>query len=281
MRHSVNGQKAGSWRVKTDTLQSTGSVFADAYQYRLTLVSGEAGRTPRVGAVYVTASNSYRHGESLVEPHRLLWGEGLDVPPRSQMVYENGGEVWCNPTSLSMVMAYWAKKTGKRSLDQGNRGWRAAPTITPTAATATGPSTRSTPPPTASKPPSTASPPSARRSSGPRRSPRDRQHLLGTWRPDGRVHPGKFGAPARDPGFHQIRGRHRQRPRGGQQLGPQASLPARRVSQSVVRERLGRRRLPRAPRRLAHTRTYPGPRELVEEGYKWQVYFVKPETCSP
>jgi hypothetical protein len=118
-RHSVNGQKAGSWRVKTDTLQSTGSVFADAYQYRLALVSGEAGRTSRVGAVYVTASNSYRHGESLVGPHRSLWGEGLDVPPRSQMVYENGGEVWCSPTSLSMVMAYWAKKTGERSLDQG------------------------------------------------------------------------------------------------------------------------------------------------------------------
>ena len=66
-RHSVNGQKAGSWRVKTDTLQSTGSVFADAYQYRLALVSGEAGRTPRVGAVYMTASNSYRHGESTGE----------------------------------------------------------------------------------------------------------------------------------------------------------------------------------------------------------------------
>jgi hypothetical protein len=117
-RHSVDGQKAGDWRVLTDTLQSTGPVFADAYQYRLTLVSREGGRTPRVGAVYVTASNSYRHGESLVEPHRNLWGEDLRVPPRSQMVYEHGGEVWCSPTSLSMVMAYWAKKTGKQGLSQ-------------------------------------------------------------------------------------------------------------------------------------------------------------------
>jgi len=117
-RHSVDGQKAGDWRVLTDTLQSTGPVFADAYQYRLTLVSREGGRTPRVGAVYVTASNSYRHGESLVEPNRKLWGEDLRVPPRSQMVYEHGGEVWCSPTSLSMVMAYWAKKTGKQGLSQ-------------------------------------------------------------------------------------------------------------------------------------------------------------------
>jgi hypothetical protein len=34
------------------------------------------------------------------------------------MIYPNGGEVWCSPTSLSMVMAYWANKMGRRGLDQ-------------------------------------------------------------------------------------------------------------------------------------------------------------------
>jgi Peptidase_C39 like family len=117
-RHSVDGQRAGDWHVLTDTLQSIGPVFADAYQYRVTLLSKRAGRTPSVGAVYVTASNSYRNGEAFVGPNESLWGEDLSVPARSQMIYPDGGEVWCSPTSLSMVMAYWANKKGKRSLNQ-------------------------------------------------------------------------------------------------------------------------------------------------------------------
>jgi hypothetical protein len=117
-RHSVKGQRAGDWRVLTDTLQSIGHVFADAYQYRLTLRSKRKGRTPSVRAIYVTASDSYRNGKVLVGANESLWGKDLSVPARSQMIYPNGGEVWCSPTSLSMVMAYWANKTGVRSLDQ-------------------------------------------------------------------------------------------------------------------------------------------------------------------
>ena len=117
-RHSVNGQRAGDWRVLTDTLQSIGPLYADAYQYRLTLVSKRTGRTPRVRAIYVTASNSYRNGKALVGANETLWGKDLSVPARSQMIYPNGGEVWCSPTSLSMVMAYWANKAGRRSLNQ-------------------------------------------------------------------------------------------------------------------------------------------------------------------
>jgi hypothetical protein len=85
-RHSVNGQRAGDWRVLTDTLQSIGPVFADAYQYRVTLLSKREGRTPSVGAVYVTASNSYRNGETFVGPNESLWGEDIPVPERSQMI---------------------------------------------------------------------------------------------------------------------------------------------------------------------------------------------------
>lgn len=117
-RHSVDGQRAGDWRVLTDTLQSIGPLYADAYQYRLTLLSKRTERTPRVRAIYVTASNSYRNGEALVGANETLWGKDLSVPARSQMIYPNGGEVWCSPTSLSMVMAYWANKGGRRSLNQ-------------------------------------------------------------------------------------------------------------------------------------------------------------------
>lgn len=34
------------------------------------------------------------------------------------MIYPEGGQVWCSPTSLSMVLEYWARKTDKPGLDQ-------------------------------------------------------------------------------------------------------------------------------------------------------------------
>ena len=117
-RHSVNGQESGPWEVLTDTLQSKGPVFADAYQYRLTLFTEEWGVSPVVRGVSVAVSNSYRYGESLGTTGTRLWGQELGLPARSQMVYQDGGEVWCSPVSLSMVMAYWASKTGDSNLSQ-------------------------------------------------------------------------------------------------------------------------------------------------------------------
>jgi hypothetical protein len=118
-RHSVNGQSSGSWSVSTDTLQSRGPVFADAYQYRLTLFTSKRSVSPTVTGLSFTASNSYRHGEFLgVAGSSSYWGKDLPVPMRSQMIYPGGGEVWCSPTSLSMVMTYWSSKTGNRSLNQ-------------------------------------------------------------------------------------------------------------------------------------------------------------------
>lgn len=118
-RHSTDGQRSGDWRVLTDTLQSAGPVFAGAYQYRITLHSKKEGRSPQVRALFTVASDSYRHGDpSGIPALRAAWGRDLDVPRRSQMVYPDGGEVWCSPTSLSMVMAYWAKRTGRGALNQ-------------------------------------------------------------------------------------------------------------------------------------------------------------------
>lgn len=117
-RRSVNGQSSGNWSVATDTLQSRGPVFADAYQYRLTLFTNKRDVSPTVTGLSFTASDSYRHGEFLgVAGSSGYWGTDLSVPMRSQMIYPNG-EAWCNPTSLSMVMAYWSSKTGERSLNQ-------------------------------------------------------------------------------------------------------------------------------------------------------------------
>ena len=116
-RHSVNGQRSGAWEVLTDTLQSNGAAYADAYQYRLTLFAEQLGVSPAVRGVSVVASDSSRHGENLGAGGGS-WGWEIEVPARSQMVYPDGGEIWCSPTSLSMVMAYWAGQTGDPSLDQ-------------------------------------------------------------------------------------------------------------------------------------------------------------------
>ncbi len=118
-RHSVNGQWSGAWEVLTDTLQSKGLAFAEAYQYRLTLFTEQWNVSPLVRSISMAASNSYRHGENLGVPgDGSSWGRELAVPARSQMVYPDGGEAWCSPVSLSMVMAYWADRTGKKDLDQ-------------------------------------------------------------------------------------------------------------------------------------------------------------------
>ncbi len=46
-----------------------------------------------------------------------LWERELAVPARSQMVYPNGGETWCSPVSLWMVMVYWADRTGREDIN--------------------------------------------------------------------------------------------------------------------------------------------------------------------
>jgi hypothetical protein len=118
-RHSVNGQEAEGWRVLTDTLQSTSQVFAGAYQYRLTLFTDKWGVSPLARSVSFAVSDSRRHGQGPgIAPLRAAWGGSLPVPARSQMVYPNGGEAWCSPASLSMVMAYWAEATCDGSLDR-------------------------------------------------------------------------------------------------------------------------------------------------------------------
>jgi hypothetical protein len=40
------------------------------------------------------------------------WNTSIDVPECSQMVYPDGGEVWCSPTSTSMVLAELESYTG-------------------------------------------------------------------------------------------------------------------------------------------------------------------------
>ena len=112
---------AGSWGVETDTVRSESpGVYADAYRYELDLVAQDPSLPPTVREISVVVSDSSRHGEDPKgsDPVGEARGRDLPVPPRSQMVFPDGGEVWCSPTSLSMVMAYWSRETGDRTPDR-------------------------------------------------------------------------------------------------------------------------------------------------------------------
>jgi hypothetical protein len=54
---------------------------------------------------------------------RSAWGTDIDVPERTQRVDESpdalggGGDAWCSPTSVSMIMAYWAARMHRPQWD--------------------------------------------------------------------------------------------------------------------------------------------------------------------
>ena len=109
-RHSVPGQGNADGFVDTDVLALTGGAVCSRFQYRLTLFTKDRSISPAVSMVSVMTSSSAREAAGLpVYSDRQAWGRDLDVPKRSQMIYPDGGEVWCSPTSVSMVLGYWGK----------------------------------------------------------------------------------------------------------------------------------------------------------------------------
>lgn len=114
-RRSVQGQQDDDGRVLTDTLRLKSA--ASAYELALTLRSDDPAASPAVSLAAVLASTPSPTARD-VPSNRAAWGTTLSVPERSQMVYPNGGPVWCSPTSISMVMAYWADRLGEPALNQ-------------------------------------------------------------------------------------------------------------------------------------------------------------------
>ena len=109
-RHSVAGQRDARGRVETDTLVLAAP--AEAFQLVLRLRSSRAGATPSVRLAALALSESPARPPKLVGGERGHWGKTLAVPSYSQMVYPDGGEAWCSPTSVAMVLAYWQRYGG-------------------------------------------------------------------------------------------------------------------------------------------------------------------------
>jgi hypothetical protein len=111
-RHSVASQSDTVGYVATDTLVVTSKkAAATAWQVKVRLFSADGVATPTLRASAVTVATSPETRPSVPPGDPARWNQVLAVPQCSQMVYPDGGEVWCSPTSTAMVLKYWAGDT--------------------------------------------------------------------------------------------------------------------------------------------------------------------------
>lgn len=104
-RHSSPNQSDPISEVSIDTFELNQAV--ESVQLRLQLFSAEPNVSPRVYAISLVLSSQRQTPGQLEPGDPALWGKTLAVPQCSQMVYPDGGNVWCSPTSVAMVLGYW------------------------------------------------------------------------------------------------------------------------------------------------------------------------------
>ena len=99
--------------VAVDTFVSSAKrATTNKFQLKLRLFSEDGISTPSVRNASVAYSTSAPKTGSASTGDSNYWNTLIDVPECSQMVYPDGGEVWCSPTSTSMVLAYWDNYVG-------------------------------------------------------------------------------------------------------------------------------------------------------------------------
>jgi len=107
VRHSVDAQKDSDGSVAADTfIASAENAITDTFQLKLRLFSVDGVSTPSVRNVAVAYSTSIPKSGNVSAGNPALWNRLIDVPKFSQMVYPDGGSVWCSPTSTSMVLSF-------------------------------------------------------------------------------------------------------------------------------------------------------------------------------
>ncbi len=112
-RHSVQSQGDTDGTVGDDTFFSLSKrETTNKFQLKLRLFSADGVSTPGVRNASVAYSTDKPRTASVSAGNPALWNTLLDVPECSQMVYPDGGSVWCSPTSTSMVLGYWNHDTG-------------------------------------------------------------------------------------------------------------------------------------------------------------------------
>jgi hypothetical protein len=115
-KHSFTTEHDADGRINTDTLKLVNA--AQAFQLRVQLHSSVTGASPTLtGLALVSSLSSQHYTASNAPSNHSAWGLELAVPAHSQMIYPNGGEVWCSPTSVTMILGYWDAKLGSRVAD--------------------------------------------------------------------------------------------------------------------------------------------------------------------
>jgi len=109
-RHSVKSQEDSDGLIAADTFVSSNKEqTTDKFQLKLRLFSADGVSMPNVRNVSLAYSTSAPRTAGISDGNPALWNTLLDVPGYSQMVYPDGGSVWCSPTSASMLLAYFGK----------------------------------------------------------------------------------------------------------------------------------------------------------------------------
>jgi hypothetical protein len=107
-RHSVKLQGDNDGYVGVDTLVLTNKKeTAEAFRLKFKLFSDDNTTSPTVRYASVAYSTTSPKKANVSGGNPALWNTRLEVPECSQMVYPDGGNVWCSPTSTSMVLMYW------------------------------------------------------------------------------------------------------------------------------------------------------------------------------
>jgi hypothetical protein len=128
-RHSLKEEEDDEGIVYTDLLVLKETPQGGlSYQVKLRLFSQDDTVSPRVRRLGAALSNTPVRPAQMVAGSQQYWGTEMTVPTCSQMVYPDGGEVWCSPTSLAMVLAYWRRgapvcEPGVRAAVDGVYDW--------------------------------------------------------------------------------------------------------------------------------------------------------------
>jgi hypothetical protein len=111
-RHSVSNQTDKDGDVSTDTLILL--LPTDRLQIRLTF-AGDKLPHPPLKFLGISLADTSAPCPRL-PPNLEAWGKVLPVPERTQMIYPNG-KTLCSPTTVSMLMAFWAEALKRPGLD--------------------------------------------------------------------------------------------------------------------------------------------------------------------